>query len=327
MIYEIFDESNLNVQLQQIVPVSAALSDEQIVPSLDSAVELFILPVLGEATLNALIACVASPTDTQLRALRLLRRAVVNLALWYNFHELNVHITDQGFQRQESESFKGVYRYQEIELRQSFKNKGFNSIDALIVYLNAHLTTFTTWSSAPGYVERDKALVKGPDEIGDFSMINGSYLVYLTLLPQFAVQLDTVVEPAIGTKAVEFLRAYLNGDFDGDTTKAALGEKLRLAVVKVVVLGALANHVRNIGEITDRGLYYRAIAANTSQVESVDAARDSERARQSAQFMQEKHHYMHRLTSFVKTEMYDMYVGDPHDVHNRHNDHKHTFWA
>ena len=316
--------------LQEFIPVSQALSDEQVSAPLNNAYNLFIRPLLGDALADSFIGLTGvvtpAPTEKQLHVLELLRRATANLAFWYSFTELNTHITDQGFQRIEGDTHKPVYRYQELELKQQFRNKGFNAIDALLRYLQANTSVFSGYLQAPAYVNMKKNIVQGPEEIDRYCYVNGSYLVFLKLAPSFRRIMETYIEPTVGEKACSFLYSFLDGALQ-EGSQSTLAEQLRIHVAAVVVCKALSEHVRNIGEITDRGLYYTNIQANAAENQNLNQASDSERSRQAAHLDDSARQYLHRLIRWVENNLPDKFAGHPEDVFNRDNDQKHTFWA
>ena len=89
-------------ELKKFIPVSAALSFEKVKSSLEDAFRLFIIPLFGEELSekfqNIYDDPAAGPSDLLL--LEECQRAIANLAFWYNYTELNIRITDLGFQRQ-----------------------------------------------------------------------------------------------------------------------------------------------------------------------------------------------------------------------------------
>ena len=117
-------------ELKKFIPVSAALSFEKVESSLNDAFNLFVVPLFGEELSKKLQSIYDDPEAKapELLLLEECQRAIANLAFWYNYTELNIRITDQGFQRQEAENFKSTYKYQEDQLRSAFKNKGSVSL-------------------------------------------------------------------------------------------------------------------------------------------------------------------------------------------------------
>ncbi len=320
--------------LQEQIPVSQALSEEQVASPLASAYDMFLRPLLGDDIADHFRDLTKmieedeyNASHEEMHVLMLLRRATANLAFWYSFTELNIHITDQGFQRSESDTLKPVYRYQELELKQKFRNKGFNAVDELLRYMYSHLDHFPDYHKAPAYFEIHGNLVHGPEEIDKYYFVNSSFLVFLKLRPAFRRAMELSVEPTIGEKVCNDLRRYLSGAYSGNTEKEETCEELRRRVAAVVICKALSEHVRNIGEITDRGLYYTNIQANASENQNTNQASDSERARQAAHLNNMAMHYLHRLVRWVERELPEHFAGHPEDAYNRNNEHKYTFWA
>jgi len=321
--------------LQKIIPVSQALSEEQIEAPLESAYDMFIRPLLGDTLSDNFLSIVRREVEgsyamkaEEKKVIALLRRATANLAFWYSFTELNTHITDQGFQRNEGETYKPIYRYQELELKQQFRNKGFNAIDEMLRFLQKEkdLYCFEEYLSAPAYIDMQHCLVRGAEEIDHYYYVNGSYLVFLKLRPAFRRIMDIYVEPVVGTEAIQRLYDYLKGNIE-DAEECEHLEALRERVAAVVICKALAEHVRNVGSITDRGLYYTNIQAGQNEIQNDSQASDGERARQAANLQDTADHYLHRLIRWVETNMPKQFKGHPEEAYNRDNDRKHTFWA
>lgn len=325
--------------LQKYIPVSQALSEEQVEAPLLNAYDMFLRPLLGDDLANSFCNAVKEwedddlePQDDVQSAIELSRCATANLAFWYSFTELNTHITDQGFQRSEGENFKPIYRYQELELKQQLRNKGFNAVDKLLRFLYEKVDTFSDFQNGNAWTDFEHSLVKGPKEINDYFYVNGSYLVYLKLRPAFKRIMELFIEPTLGTSICQVLTDYLQNhdspsySLPANTTAALLG-KLREKVVPVVVCRALSEHVRNVGDITDRGLYYTNIQPNANENQATIMGSDSERARQAANLYSMAMSYHHRLINWVEDYLPQYFKGHPEDAFNRDNDHKHTFWA
>ncbi len=101
--------------LQEYIPVSQGLSEEQVAAPLANAYDMFIRPLIGDSLADHFRDLTKKeeearyvPTEEEKKVLELMRKATANLAFWYSFTELNTHITDQGFQRQEGETFKPI---------------------------------------------------------------------------------------------------------------------------------------------------------------------------------------------------------------------------
>ena len=311
-------------ELNQFIPVSAALYFESVQSSLEDAWRLFVLPLLGEALAEEIEAYYDDddPTALQLKVLNECQRAVANLAFWYNYDELNIRISDQGMQRQESDgSFKQTYKYQEDQLKTSFKNKGFNALDRVIDLLDKHQKDFPLYEQSPAYASRKSSIVRSTAEVDANYFINNSHLIFLRLKPIFKSVEDTVLQPALGDALYQALTKALKDGTEvlGDTTT----EEFRQRCASFVVLKSIAKLVRQTGSLTDRGLYFASIHEGDGNL-SVRPS-DRETALSLAGELEcEADACLNQLMNFIQHYLPAFYKGRQSDVLNRDNNHKRT---
>lgn len=311
-------------ELNQFIPVSAALYFESVQSSLEDAWRLFVLPLLGEALAEEIEAYYddEDPTALQLKVLNECQRAVANLAFWYNYDELNIRISDQGMQRQESDgSFKQTYKYQEDQLKTSFKNKGFNALDRVIDLLDKHQKDFPLYEQSPAYASRKSSIVRCTAEVDANYFINNSHLIFLRLKPIFKSVEDTVLQPALGDALYQTLtKALKEGTAElGDTTT----EEFRLRCAAFVVFKSIAKLIRQTGSLTDRGLYFASIHEGDGNL-SVRPS-DRETALSLAGELEcEADACLNQLMNFIQHYLPAYYKGRQSDVLNRDNNHKRT---
>lgn len=311
--------------LHQYIPVSSGLSDEQILPSLCSAFDLFVVPLLGQTLADKILSVQLVPehADVDQMVVDACRRAVANLAFWYNYTELNVRITDQGFQRQESDTFKSLYKYQEDELKQRFKNKGFNALDTLLTLLDQYQELFPEYTTCPACTARQGELVHSAAEIDRIYFINRSHLVYLRLLPIIHNTMMTVLPGVIGqtlfAKIQASLYAQVPDDFDFDA--------LRLQILPFLVLRSIYDLIESTGSLTDRGLYYSSILATSGGTVQTEPVDPEQRALQLNQIRNTAQAYRQQLIAYLKIHHAADFSGNPSGLFQRDNDQKHTFFA
>lgn len=313
-------------ELNQFIPVSAALYFESVQSSLEDAWRLFVLPLLGEALAEEIEAYYVDEDSTalQLKVLNECQRAVANLAFWYNFDELNIRISDQGMQRQESDgSFKQTYKYQEDQLKTSFKNKGFNALDRVIDLLDKHQKDFPLYEQSPAYASRKSSIVRSTAEVDANYFINNSHLIFLRLKPIFKSVEDTVLQPALGDALYQALtKALKEGTAElGDTTT----EEFRQRCASFVVLKSIAKLVRQTGSLTDRGLYFASIHEGDGNLSVRPSDRETALSL-AGDLEREADTRLNLLMKFIQFYLPDFYKGRQSDVLNRDNNHKRTMF-
>ena len=311
-------------ELNQFIPVSAALNFESVQSSLDDAWRLFVLPLLGDALAEEIEAYYAAgdPTVLQRKVLNECQRAVANLAFWYNFDELNVRISDQGMQRQESEgSFKQTFKYQEDQLRAAFKNKGFNALDRVIDLLDKHQTDFPLYEQSPAYASRKSSIVRSTAEVDANYFINNSHLIFLRLKPIFKLVEESALKAVLGESLYQdLLKAIKNGEpAIGETTT----EELRLRCVSYVVLTSIAELMQQTGTLTDRGLYFEQIHEGDGNL-SIKPARHADVMVRVDNLRKSADNCLNQLMNFIQLYLPSYYKGRQSDVLHRDNNHKRT---
>ncbi len=255
-------------QISPFVPVSSSLSFAKMQAPLDSAEQQFLAPLLGDAMLARLQQLADSLPDGDLLAPQLVqtaRRAVANLAFWHDFDALNLRISDQGFQRQGSADWQGVYKYQEDRMREAFKNRGFNALDYLLEFLDDHIADYPEFRQSPCWHDRSRAIVRSPREANQFVFINSSHIVFMRLQGEFRTVEEYDLQSVLGAALYKRLRQWLNGgeEFPVDDCVCSL-DQFRLACADYVVKKSAARLLRQTGSLTERGLYFSATAASGS---------------------------------------------------------------
>lgn len=314
-------------ELNKFIPVSAGLSYRSVESSLDDAFRLFVLPLFGQDLADEIESYYdnADATQLQLSLLAECQRAVANLAFWYNYTELNIRITDQGMQRQESESsYKQTYKYQEDLLRSSFKNKGFNALDRMIEFLEMNQDAFLDYAMSPAYSRRQHAIVRSTREVDAVYFINNSHLIFLRLMPVFKVIEETVLQSVLGAELyAKLVKALHDGEKNiGGTTT----EELRSRCAVFVIFKSIAELIRSTGSLTDRGLYFTHLLAGDGNTSVTPADRETALS-MVAGIEQHAQSYADLLVKFIEQSLPEFFKGRQSQALDRDNNHKRTFWA
>ncbi len=311
--------------IQQFVHASNALSYDTMEMPLNQAWTFFLLPMFGTTLCDRLTAIFEKEqrTPEESAALGYAQFAVANLALWYNFPELNIRLTDQGHQRQESENFKSMYKYQETDLRNTYKNKGFNALDNLIAFLEQNETPFPEWAEAPARVDKEKRIVRSTIEVDNVVFINRSAIIFLRLLPILSKLEQTKAPELLGQKLYEELMKHLN---DGAAIGTTTAEELRVRVGRVLVCLAVAELIRQTGSLQDRGLYFESVVAGKDGNELSSPVAMTEGVKHAVVFENDAKEYTRSLQNHIEWHIPKLFGGRPEDVFKRNNDGKRTVW-
>lgn len=313
-------------ELKTFVPVSSAISFEKMEAPLTNALSMFIAPVIGDALVSKLnvIYNAENQADLDKKFLNLAQLAVANLAFYYDFDALNLRITDQGFQRQQSDSWQGTYKYQEDNLRNSFRNKGFNAIDDLLAFLEANAATYTDFQSSPGYTLRAKSIVQSTDEVNQVCFINNSRIIFMRMQALFNVIIENELQPVLGERLFAQLNKWLGGEefkIEGTTFK-----EFRLHCARFVIMRAAARLIESTGSLTERGLYFTTISAGDGNMVHQPATGDQIAWRMQV-YNTDSENYKTALIRFITLYMPDYAAGSSQHALDRDNNNHSTFFA
>lgn len=324
-----------NAKMQEVksfVPVSAASDFDTLKPHIANVERDYLIPVIGQEMYNELQAFYdgtdagSSGTDEKLEELlHLVQSAVLHIAYWVGYDLLNVQVSDSGFKRTESDTVKGLYKYQDENLKAYFRTNGFNGLDTVLKYLEENINEFASFATSFAYTVIKSAFIPQTDIFDRIVYINKSRLTFLRLKPHIQLVEDTDIAPILGPVAYAFVKTEMVKDNPAEKVTSLL-EYIR----KPVAYLASALLMEESGaDLKDNGLYFEstiAISNNDSQRNPANAER--------IQILVNRNRtvgnaYLDQLRSYLVANAADWTDVTPSTgkVFRRDNKEKKTFWA
>lgn len=329
----IFSEEKWNDadEMRPYIAVSNALTFRTVQAAIQNAYGLFIRPLVGDKIVKKLQQIYDSVSniseikeDANSKDLKMLyyaQRANAFLSFWYDYDEMQVLIADTGVKRQESENVKMPYKYQELSLKNGFKQKGFDALDNLIAFLEQNLTDYPDYKESDNYTQTLNSIVRNASEVNAYHEINCSRLVYLRLKPNIRIIEDTVIAPRIGYSLYEELKNALKEDKPEEKYT-----KLREKLIPVVVLFAVQKLILETGSLTDRGLFFSGLKGNEGSYESLDPVSDTRIVYQANKAEADAISYWILAERYLKSE-FGIDPSKGNIIPHRNNTNKKSFWA
>jgi hypothetical protein len=248
-------------EVKEFLNVSTSVKFTTVKPSLDTAENEFLIPVLGEGMYNELQEYysslpIAEPTEVQEatgKLLRLAQNAVVHIAYWYGFDLLNTFIEEGGFNRLEGGKFKGLYKYQEENLKAYFKNSGFNALDTMLAYLDGEdKAYFAEFHESETGLELKGMFIPNTDVFNKIYYIGKSRLIFMRMKPYMSLVEDTQLRQVLGEDNYVFVKEEMV-KAQPDVKVVALLPYVR----KPIAYLSTALLMEDSGaELGDKGLYF-----------------------------------------------------------------------
>lgn len=328
MLFKTIDE------IKNFLPISIGNDFNRIKPHIENAENKFIKPLLGLNLYTDLLAFYqavepAEPTDAQKAMLELQQKiqfALIHLAYFVGFDFMNITVSDMGFTRQESEHTKGLYKYQEDNIRKYFTENGYNSLDDALLYIESNITHFAQFKASANWTILKSSFLPSVVSIESIPFnILGSRLIFLALKPHIAYVDDIQIKPLLGKTIYEEIKAEMVKDEPAEKVTAIL--PLIRKIIIYLATAALMNETG--GTLDSKGLFFEEVSASyPSNNKAAPSTPETVRSRITINKLKASQ-YIESLKAYIanNAEDWETFVSQPASVFSRDNTDKKTFWA
>jgi|GEM_PF-743772 len=334
-----FFKQTLNSKLEEVrkyLPVSLATTFSNISPFIQSAEVNFILPLLGQKLYDLALKFYDSPTPLPegitlesspkyTILIEHIQRSLINLTYWASFDFMNVLMNDSGFHRQESDTEKSLFKYQEDSLKAGFKNNGFDGLDTMLEFIEANMEAFPLFAESQNYTGRKTSLIPNTGVFNKIFNINNSRLVFLKINRYITQVEDFEIQAVLGAALFSRVKSEMAKSLPEDKIT-----RLIPYIKKPLVHLSIAKAGFHLGiNVTDKGLFFEYqnatqqnsyVTTPLSDQQYFALARTSENVGLA---------YMDRLTGFLSAYAsdYPEYVLPGGSPLVRNNRGKTSFWV
>lgn len=253
-------------EIKVFLPIGAGNDFNRLKPHIANAENKYIKPLLGTAMYEELQEFYDAdypeePTEVQEATKVLLEKvqhAIIHLAYFIGFDFLNVSVSDMGFHRDESQTTKGLYKYQEDNLRKYFSDSGFNGLDDVLVYLENNIQYFGEFKASENWTILKESFLPTVSVIEAIPYnIHGSRLILLALKPHIAYAEDTDIKKVMG----ETIYAEVKAEIVKDAPSAKVTALLPYIRKPLICLAAALLMEETAATLDNRGLFFEEISA------------------------------------------------------------------
>lgn len=180
--------------------VSGAFQFDKLVTHIRSIERNLIKPYLGSTLYAALVAAYdegnGNPTEDQQNLIDLIQPIETHLAMWMASDQLNVDITDKGFQASHSGDKKPAFEWQFRNAKASFRKTGFSAVEDLLEFLEENQDTYPDWESSEASNKNRDLIINSAKEFSEYVTVDRSMF---TLLRPFQLrQMRTAIKSLLG---------------------------------------------------------------------------------------------------------------------------------
>jgi hypothetical protein len=273
-------------ELRSFIPnVNSSFDFDKLRNFIESSSEKYIKPILGKVTYDYLVTFYkngdqgsgsgsgsgsggssSGKKEIYGSLLKKCQYALASISFFHGYHLLNIKIGDSGVFIDESEKKRGTYKYEETEIKKSFKEEGYNAIDTILEFLEENKVVFTDWVASDSYTITHNYFINSADEFNRYySRINSSRLVFLSLIPFMQIVEDFNILPTIGRAYYDELKDQIN-KANISTDNLIVIDKLRFALAHLSIWKSIDELSVNIA---DKGVFFYGMASIDKQADLV----------------------------------------------------------
>ncbi|MBV5313611.1 MAG: hypothetical protein JZU47_09970 [Prolixibacteraceae bacterium] len=323
-------------EIQVHIAVGNGTEFNRLKPHIQNAETAYIRPLLGPETFSKLQEFydktvivtehetpVAEPVETEL--LFKTQKSLIHLAYWLGFQVLNATISDGGFKRSENEKIKSLFKYQEDELKEYFRNAGFNALDEVLEYIESNIDQFSEFKSSPNWTVLKSAFIPDTRTFDSIIFINSSRLTFLRLKSFSGLVEDMSIRPILG-------EAIFN-EIKNEMVKVDPIAKVRdiLPYIRKAIAYLAASRLmeESGADLTEKGLYFESTSAGYRNDRNKQPSNPEQVVALTARYRTIGESYLEQLKSYLIVHVLDWptYSGQTGKAFRRNNNGKRTFWA
>lgn len=246
------------------VGINSTNTIDNVIMDIEDVEENYIIPVLGQPQYDELHEAYNTPTiekpfnDRLQKLWKKVVKALVNLAYAQNIEIGQVQLTDRGIIKQGD----SAYQYQKLDVQKYFLKKGFNGLEAIILFLEENKVNYPLWlGNSKVYSITKQFFINTTDQFNSEYSIGRSRRTFMALWPSMKKAEAFYIEETIGIGLFEVIKQYIKSGTEASADYDLLIEKfIRPALAHLTIY--LAINELNL-EITADGILINEIQAGS----------------------------------------------------------------
>jgi hypothetical protein len=228
-------------EIKKYLSVNISVKFESVKPDIDQIEESVIKRYLGDDQYDDLHTKYNGTDPLEEEDQKLLEK--VQLPLIYlayaKYLPVNqVQFTDAGVKVTSTANSKTAWEWQIKDLENSFNQKGFDGLEALLVFLEKNKNTYTDWAESDAYSEFKKYFINSAKEFQSFYNIRYSRLTFLSLESIMKKVEDFAIKPALGATLFKELKDKIKAGTAFTEEETAIAELINPAIAHLTIAKA-----------------------------------------------------------------------------------------
>jgi hypothetical protein len=255
-------------EIRNYLKVDTSFNYETVLPYLEKAERVYLLPALGAEQLQQLYDYAegsgsgsGGSVSAYDKLYKLACTVLCNLGFYEAWPLLDLRITDAGFVVSSNQNFVPASQYRVEQAKLAVKRLGFNGLDEMLLFLENNADTFIDWKDSSAYTVHKETFFGTAVKFQEYFGIAESRSLFNRLVPFIKEVEEDVIEPILTKPLYDELKdLFKENDVHDDYLK--LLKKVQRTVAYVAVHKALPQLVGVFEDFGIRLNEYKGGTAN-----------------------------------------------------------------
>lgn len=230
---------NSTIDLRNHVNVEHDFDIEKIKPDLKFA-STIVRGLIGPEQYDELLTAFDNDTLTPAQSdlLDKLRDVIANLALSYAVDSQQLKLSNLGFNRYESGDFKSPFKYQTDNLQHFFLQRGYQTAETLLEFLEVNTALYPTWAGSSAYTINKEFYINSAKDFNRYYEIRNSRVTFMHMMSIMRF-VDSILEEVISPQLALEIHAEIEAANISMDNQVLLEKFLKPAFAHLTVSNAL----------------------------------------------------------------------------------------
>lgn len=234
---------------------------DHVLTFVDDATEQFIRKYLGDEQYDALQEAYTANdmTDAQRALLPYVQKPLARFAMLYYFDQGQTLKTKSGIRIVITDEMKTAFKWQIEDEKESYRELGYQSIEALIKFLDKNIEDYTTYAESVAFENNREHFINYASDYQNFYDIDSSRNIFETMRPQMRFVENNWVKETLGKEYYDELKEKIVDD-DLVADDEAIMSDLKSGIAHFTIARAI---ITNAVKIDHNGVMVRQRLGDT----------------------------------------------------------------
>jgi hypothetical protein len=197
-------------EIKEVIPRLSGLSSTSVMPTIDKAGKLHLMPVLGKALYEDLDSKYNDDADAmaplEKALMKCIKLPLAAVAMLDDMPYMHTLITDSGIRTTSTTTMTPAHRWEYMELKNAFANGFADGMELLLEFLYDHKADLPLWTDSQAFKEIDGFLIKTGRDFKKYYPLHKPHKTFWILQPVMADVEENYLSSSLGRDLLAWVK-------------------------------------------------------------------------------------------------------------------------